>query len=115
MALLAEILFTQEMWLDLRCFLSKTKLQNVGHGRTFTIKEIIQTLVNISNKGLEITHDLSKPTGDQFRVPITDRIKGYGFKMSVDLEDGLKETYDWYVANGPTKGRFNPFQVEENK
>ena len=83
---------------------------NVGHGKTFTIKEVIEALVKVSDKGLEITHDLSKPTGDQFRVPITDRIKGYGFEMSVGLEEGLKETYDWYMENGPTKGRFNPFQ-----
>tara|TARA_R100000734_G_C3319180_1_gene114535 strand:+ start:1090 stop:2076 length:987 start_codon:yes stop_codon:yes gene_type:complete len=88
---------------------------NVGHGKTFTIKEVIETLVNVSDKGLEITHDLSKPTGDQFRVPITDRLKGHGFKMEVGLEEGLKETYDWYNSNGPTIGRFNPFQVEENK
>mgnify|MGYP006404346757 FL=1 len=88
---------------------------NVGHGKTFTIKEVIEALVKVSDKGLEITHDLSKPTGDQFRVPITDRIKGYGFEMSVGLEEGLKETYDWYMENGPTKGRFNPFQTEENK
>ena len=92
-----------------------TEPLNVGHGRTFTIKEVIETLVAVSNKGLEVTHDLSKPTGDQFRVPITKRLEGHGFKMTVDLQQGLKETYDWYIANGPTKGRFNPFQVEENK
>ena len=92
-----------------------TEPLNVGHGRTFTIKEVIETLVDVSNKGLENTHDLSKPTGDQFRVPITKRLESHGFKMTVGLEEGLKETYDWYMAYGPTCGRFNPFQVEENK
>jgi len=86
---------------------------NVGNGKTFTIKEVIQTLVNVSGKDLELTHDLSKPTGDQFRVPNTDRLNGYGFKPSVSLEDGLKETYEWYITNGPTKGRFNPYHVGE--
>ena len=88
---------------------------NVGHGKTFTIKEVIEALVKVSDKGLEITHDLSKPTGDQFRVPITDRLKGHGFEMSVGLEEGLKETYDWYIENGPTEGRFNPFETEDKK
>ena len=86
-----------------------TDALNVGHGKTFTIKEVIHTLVSASEKPLEITHDLSKPTGDQFRVPITERIKSYGFEPSVTLEDGLKETYNWYSNNGPTEGRFNPF------
>ena len=91
-----------------------SKPLNVGNGRTFTIKEVIQTLVEVSEKPLEITHDLTKPTGDQFRVPNTDRLEGYGFKTSVSLEEGLKETYQWYIENGPTKGRFNPYHVGEN-
>jgi GDP-L-fucose synthase len=87
---------------------------NVGNGRTFTIKEVIQTLVEVSGKDLEITHDMTKPTGDQFRVPITDRLNGYGFYPSVGLREGLKETYDWYIKNGPTKGRFNPYDLGGN-
>jgi GDP-L-fucose synthase len=92
-----------------------TKPLNVGHGRTFTIKEVIQTLVNVSGKDLEITHDLTKPTGDQFRVPNTERLNSYGFKPSISLEEGLKETYEWYNKNGPTTGRFKPYYVGENK
>tara|TARA_R100000995_G_C3480744_1_gene123720 strand:- start:504 stop:1493 length:990 start_codon:yes stop_codon:yes gene_type:complete len=87
---------------------------NVGNGRTFTIKEVIETLVKVSGKDLEITHDLTKPTGDQFRVPITDRLKGHGFESSVGFVEGLKEIYDWYTTNGPTKGRYNPYYVGEN-
>ena len=86
---------------------------NVGHGRTFTIKEVIQTLISVSGKDLEITHDLSKPTGDQFRVPNTERLNAYGFTPSVGLEEGLRETYAWYTDNGPTTGRFNPTTLEK--
>ena len=87
---------------------------NVGNGKTFTIKSVIEALVKVSGKDLEITHDLTKPTGDQFRVPITDRLKGYGFEVSVSLEEGLRETYEWYIKNGPTKGRFNPYDIGED-
>ena len=87
---------------------------NVGHGRTFTIKEVIQTLVDVSGKDLEITHDLTKPTGDQFRVPNTERLNGHGFTPSVGLREGLEETYNWYNENGPTVGRYNPYYVGEN-
>ena len=88
---------------------------NVGHGRTFTIKEVIQTLINVSGKDLEITHDLTKPTGDQYRVPNTERLNGHGFTPSVGLEEGLRETYAWYTDNGPTEGRFNPYHIGENE
>lgn len=83
---------------------------NVGNGETYTIKHVIETLIKVSGKNLTITHDLSKPTGDQYRVAIIDRLLGYGYKNSISLEDGLKETYNWYVENGPTKGRYNPFE-----
>lgn len=86
-----------------------TQPLNVGNGETYTIKHVIETLVMASGKDLQITHDLSKPTGDQYRVAIVDRLLGYGYKNSVSLEDGLKETYDWYIQNGPTTGRYNPF------
>ena len=86
-----------------------TEPLNVGNGKTYTIKKVIQTLINASGKDLKITHDLSKPTGDQYRVAIVDRLLGYGYKNSVSLEKGLKETYEWYIQNGPTTGRHNPF------
>ena len=35
--------------------------------------------------------------------------------MSVELEEGLKETFDWYMENGPTEGRYNPFHTEESE
>ena len=82
---------------------------NVGNGITVSIKEVIETLVKISGKDLTITNDLTKPTGDQYRVAIVDRLFKYGYKNSVSLEDGLRETYNWYIENGPTKGKFNPF------
>ena len=92
-----------------------TKPLNVGHGKTFTIKEVIETLVKVSGKDLKIIHDLTKPTGDQYRVPNTDRLNKYGFKPNVKLEDGLRETYEWYVENGPTKGRFDPYYLGDKK
>ena len=86
-----------------------TEPLNVGNGKTYTIKNVIETLIKASGKDLKITHDLTKPTGDQYRVAIVDRLLGYGYKNSVSLKEGLKETYDWYVKNGPTTGRHNPF------
>ncbi len=71
--------------------------------------------MDVSGKDFEISHDISKPTGDQFRVPDTSRLESHGFKTSVSLRDGLRETYEWYNENGPTTGRFNPYYVGENK
>ena len=86
-----------------------TKPVNVGNGKCVTVKELIETLVRVSEKDLEITHDMTKPKGDSFRIADISRLRGYGFESTVSLEQGLKETFDWFIANNPYEGRHDPF------
>lgn len=82
---------------------------NVGWGRRVTIKDLITTLVNLSGKDLEITHDLSKPTGDLSRVADVSRLRDNGWEPRVSLADGLRETLEWYSNNTDYSGRWDPF------
>jgi GDP-L-fucose synthase len=86
-----------------------TQPVNVGNGRCVTVKELIETLVKVSGKDLEITHDMTKPKGDSFRVADISRLRDHGFQSTVSLEEGLKETFDWFIANNPYEGRHDPF------
>jgi len=86
-----------------------TEPLNIGNGKCVKIKELIETLVRVSGKDLEITHDMTKPKGDSLRVADISKLKGYGFESTVSLEDGLKETLDWFVTNNPYEGRHDPF------
>jgi len=86
-----------------------TEPLNIGNGKCVTIKELIETLVRVSGKDLEITHDMTKPKGDSLRVADISKLKGHGFESTVCLEDGLKETLDWFVTNNPYEGRHDPF------
>jgi len=86
-----------------------TEPVNVGNGKCVTVKELIETLVKVSGKDLEITNDMSKPKGDSLRVADVSRLRGYGFESTVSLEEGLKETFDWFIANNPYEGRHDPF------
>lgn len=82
---------------------------NIGRGYGVSIKTLIETIINISGKSLSIKYDTSKPKGDNMRIANIDRLLSHNFKFTVDLKDGLKETYEWYEENQGSKGRYDAF------
>jgi GDP-L-fucose synthase len=86
---------------------------NIGLGRGVNIKNLIQTLIKISNKDLEIKYDLTKPKGDDARVANVDKLLSLGFNFETDLETGLKETYEWFKENHSHFGRYDAFLKQD--
>jgi nucleoside-diphosphate-sugar epimerase len=61
-----------------------------------SIKDIAETIVDISNKDIEINYDLSKPEGDKARSADFSKAKTIlGWEPLVDFKKGLKEQYNW--------------------
>ena len=71
---------------------------HIGSGIGVSIKYITAELQKIK-PGLQIEWDISKPKGDNVRILDMSRLKKYGFASSISIEDGLKDTYQWYEAN----------------
>jgi len=86
-----------------------TEPLNIGNGKAITIQNLIETLVKVSGKDLTITHDLTKPNGDATRVADITKLRGYGFESTVSLEEGLRDTLNWFIANRSYNGRYDPF------
>ena len=82
---------------------------NVGKNTPVSIKEVIETIIKVSGKDLKITHDLTKPTGDNARIANIDRLNSIGFVPKKSLEDGFRETYEWYKNNVDYNGRYDAF------
>mgnify|MGYP003114151927 CR=1 FL=1 len=70
---------------------------NLGSGNGVSIKEIANSIAKYANK--EIVWDTSKPKGDHRRVFDTSRAKKYGFEPKISIDDGIKETIEWYLDN----------------
>ena len=83
---------------------------NVGKNTSVSVKEVIETIIKVSGKDLKITHDLTKPTGDNARIANIDRLNSIGFVPKKSLEDGFRETYEWYKDNINYNGRYDAFQ-----
>jgi nucleoside-diphosphate-sugar epimerase len=61
-----------------------------------SIKEIAETIVEISGKNIRINYDLTKPEGDKARSADYTKAKNIlGWKPNVNLKDGLQAQYLW--------------------
>ena len=81
---------------------------NLGSGGGVPIKEVAETIATITGK--ELIWDINKPMGDAKRIMDISRAKSHGFECAVSLEDGIRQTVDWYRKSFSNhEGRYNPF------
>ena len=83
---------------------------NLGSGTGVTIKAIAETVAGLMPDTCEIVWDTSKPSGDKKRLMCTKRAESLGIYATTDLNQGIKETIDWYNANNNKDfARYNAF------
>ena len=78
----------------------KYKLYNVGYGKCFSVKQIVEKIIEASGKDLKIVYDLSKPSiKTKLALNSEKAYKELKWKPKVSLEEGIKKTIDWYKNN----------------
>lgn len=70
---------------------------NIGLGKDVSIRELAEKISNVIGYKGDITWDTSKPDGAPRKLLDSSRIHEFGWKASIDLECGLKDTYQWYL------------------
>jgi len=71
---------------------------NVGTGKDVTIREMAETMKQVVGYEGNLTFDITKPDGSPRKLIDISRLSNMGWKYSIDLEDGLKKTYKWYLS-----------------
>ena len=72
---------------------------NVGTGVDCTIRELVETVAKVVGfKGM-IVFDATKPDGAPRKLMDVSRLSALGWNASIELEQGLKITYEWFLAN----------------
>ena len=74
-------------------------LYNIGTGKDITIKELAETIQNVIGHKGKILWDTSKPDGTPRKLMDVSKMKKYGWEYSIELEDGIKKTYEWFLNN----------------
>lgn len=72
---------------------------NVGTGVDCTIKELTETVAKVIGYQGRIEWDTSKPDGAPRKLMDVSRLERLGWKAKVSLEEGLTQTYAWFLAN----------------
>jgi len=71
---------------------------NVGAGEDQTIDELARAVMKTVGFKGELVHDTSKPDGTPRKLMSSARLRAMGWKPSIALEDGLRSTYEWFLA-----------------
>ncbi|MBC8661911.1 GDP-L-fucose synthase [Vibrio parahaemolyticus] len=72
---------------------------NVGTGIDCTIKELVETVAEVVDYQGSIIFDTSKPDGAPRKLMNVSRLRELGWTYSIELKDGLRSTYQWFLAN----------------
>jgi GDP-L-fucose synthase len=72
---------------------------NLGSGFQRPIGDIVRILQSLCQGKVTVQWDATKPDGQLVRYYNLDKLKGTGFRAEVDLEEGVKRTFEWYSAN----------------
>ena len=80
---------------------SSPDIINVGWGKDITIGELATLVRKIVGFNGRIVFDASKPDGTSRKLLDTSRLQVLGWKPSINLVDGIAETYAWFRENYP--------------
>ena len=72
---------------------------NFGLGFDYTILEYYQEIAKVVGFQGEFTFDLSKPSGMKQKLCDIQKLNELGWKSTVTLNEGLQETYDFYIKD----------------
>ena len=72
---------------------------NVGSGTDITILDLARTVARVVGYRHQILTDPDKPDGAPRKLMDVSRLKRLGWEASITLEDGIAQTYQWFLES----------------
>ena len=76
---------------------------NVGVGEDIAIKDLAEQIKGIVGFEGEIQWDSNKPDGTPRKLLDVTRMQVLGWEAQIDLEEGIRKTYNWFIKNISTE------------
>lgn len=73
---------------------------NIGSGMDLSIAELAHMVMNTVGFSGNIRFDTEKPDGTPRKLLDVARLNKLGWKYKIELEEGLRRTYDWFLTSG---------------
>ena len=74
-------------------------LYNVGSGSDLTIKALTEMIQKVVGHSGDIVWDETKPDGTPKKLMDSSKLNLLGWRATIDLEKGIKMTYEWFLEN----------------
>ena len=71
---------------------------NVGTGVDVTIKELAEMVGQVVHPNSRLVFDTTKPDGSPRKLLDVNKLAGIGWAASTGLADGIRSTYEWFLA-----------------
>jgi GDP-L-fucose synthase len=72
---------------------------NVGTGEDCTIRELAETVANVTGFRGMLVFDTAQPDGTPRKLMDVSCLKALGWQATIGLEDGLRDAYCWFLEN----------------
>jgi GDP-L-fucose synthase len=72
---------------------------NAGSGEDLSIRDLAAIIARVTGFEGEIVNDLTQPDGTPRKLMDGSKLAALGWKPRIGLEDGIRETYRWFLAN----------------
>lgn len=72
---------------------------NVGTGIDCSIRELAEKIARTTGFKGRLKFDASKPDGTPRKLLDVSRLKQLGWEPAISLDNGLQQTYDWFIKN----------------
>lgn len=76
---------------------------NVGTGVDVTIRELAEMVGRVVHPEATLVFDSSKPDGTPRKLLDVGKLAGLGWRASTQLEDGIRSTYEWFLAQATVR------------
>ncbi|MDM0973050.1 GDP-L-fucose synthase [Clostridium perfringens] len=72
---------------------------NIGTGVEVSIRELAETVKEVVGFAGELVFNTDMPDGTPRKLTTVDKLNGLGWKHKVDLNNGIKMAYEWFLEN----------------
>jgi GDP-L-fucose synthase len=77
---------------------------NVGTGQDLAIRNLAETIRDIVHPDAVLRFNTTKPDGMPRKVLDVSRLHALGWRHQIELRDGIRSTYEWFLAQSEVRG-----------
>jgi GDP-L-fucose synthase len=74
------------------------EIVNVGVGTDLSIRDLAELVCRVVGYNGKLVFDTSKPDGTPQKLLDVSRLRALGWQARITLEEGIKQTYQWFLA-----------------